>query len=204
MSIPVLGEIASGMSWLWNRGKDAVDAVGGIADESPSAIKRREMLNEQGANAGNFADMLTGSALGLQQESLGARNNLRDIASGKVSLSREQLRQGLGGNLANMRSMAASASPQNSALAARTAMMAGGRAATGLSGQTAAAGIAERQAAMNGLAQMLTAQSGQAINGVNGSRGNAIQAFGNVTPDKSWLEKYGPMIQAGASLAAGA
>jgi hypothetical protein len=184
--------------------KDIANTIGGLANESPSAIKRRELLNEQGAASGNLADMLTGQYGGLSQESVGARNYLRDIASGKSSVSREQLRQGLGSNLASMRSMAASASPQNSAMAARTAMMAGGRAATGMSGQAAMAGIQERQAAQAALAQMLTAQQGQAIQGANAAHGNAISAYGNVTPDKSWLEKWGPAIMGGAQLAAGA
>lgn len=196
----VAGQLAGGGgSSLLN---DVKNKLGGLAAESPSAIKQRELLNEQGGNASNLASMLTGEYAGLSQESQNSRNGLRDIIAGKNSISGEQLRQGLAGNLSNMRAMAASAAPQNAASAARTAMMAGGRAATGLSGQAAMAGLQERQNAQQALAQMLTTQQGQAIQGANQAQGNAINAYGNVTPDKSWLEKWGPAITGAASLAA--
>jgi hypothetical protein len=35
-----------------------------------------------------------------------------------------------------------------------------------------------------------------------GSRQNAVGAYGGVTPDKSFIEKYGPMIATGAGFAA--
>lgn len=124
----------------------------------------------------------------LGAESDAYRKQLGDIASGRVSLSGEQLRQGLQQNLAAQRSMAASAAPQNAAMAARTAMIQGGRAASGLAGQQALAGIAERQAATQSLGNFLGQQRQQELQAALSGRGQALGAFGSILNDQTQRE----------------
>ena len=76
---------------------------------------------------------------------------LRRIARGQDSVSAMQLRQALGKNLSQQRSMAASASPQNATMAALMASRNAMQASSGLAGQQALAGIQERQAAQQSL-----------------------------------------------------
>lgn len=78
--------------------------------------------------------------------------------SGQDSISREQLRQDAGRNISMQQAMAASAGPQNAAMAQRMASQNAGRINQGLAGQTAMAGIMERNAAANAMGQL----SGQA------------------------------------------
>lgn len=159
-------------------------------DESKSSTQKRTDLNQQGAAAGGFAGVGEQGYGAMTGEAQQARDYLRQIASGQQSVSAEQLRQGLQQNQAAQRSMAASASPQNSAMAARTAAMQMGRMGTGMSGAAAQAGIAERQAAQQGLANMIMQQRGQDLQAALGSRQNAITGYGGVTPDQSALEKW--------------
>jgi hypothetical protein len=135
-------------------------------------------LGQTGAESNQFArsgqqgyGMMTGE---LGQD----RQNLRDLASGRNSVSSEQLRQGLDQNLAAQRSMAASASPAEQAMAARTAMIQSGRLGAGMSGQAALAGLQERQGAMQQLSGLDLQQRQQDSNVALGSRGNAISAYG--------------------------
>jgi hypothetical protein len=63
----------------------------------------------------------------------------------------------------------------------------------------------ERQGAANALQNAILQQRQQDMQVALGSRGNAINAFGNIQPGKSTLEQYMPVINAGvgaASLAA--
>lgn len=113
--------------------------------------------------------------LGTEGDAL--RRQLRDQASGRVSLSAEQLRQGLQQSLAGQQAMAASARPANAAMAARTAAIQGGRAASGLAGQQATAGIMERQAAQQSLGNFLNAQRGQELQAAMGGRGQAMGGY---------------------------
>lgn len=172
------------------------------ATTDPTADAQRQDLNNQGAAASGFADQGQQGYGAMTAEAQQARDYLRKIASGQESLSGEQLRQGLQQNMSAQRSMAASASPQNQAMAARTAAMNMGRLGAGMSGQAALAGIQERRAAQEGLSNMILGQRGQDIQVANGARGNAISGYGGAKPEGSFMDKYGNMIVGG--LAAGA
>ncbi len=176
--------------------------VGKIDDESQSAIDKRNRLNEQGAAAGGFADQGERGFGALGAEAQQSRDYLRRLASGQESVAQEQLRQGLQQGMSAQRSMAAGASPQNQAMAARNAAMNMGRMSAGMSGQAAMAGIEERKAAQQALANMILQQRGQDLQAALGSRQTAVGAYGGVTPDKSLLEKWSGPVAGG--LAAGA
>jgi hypothetical protein len=196
-----INKIGSGFEWLNDKITAPGRAIGhkimGLGDESDSAIQKRDDLNAQGAAAGGFAGVGEAGFGRLGSAADKARQNLADIASGKISLSGEQLRQGLQQNLSAQRSLAAGANPQNAAMAARNASMNAARLGAGISGQTAMAGIAEREAAMKALQDAILQQRQQELQAALGSRQNAISAYGGVTPDKSWIEKWGPAIVGG-------
>jgi hypothetical protein len=127
----------------------------------------------------------------------GALDYLQGQARGENSVSAEQLRQALQQNLAAQRSMAASASPQNAAMAARTAAIQSGRLGAGLAGQQAVAGLAERNQAQQAYAQSLGQMRGQDLQAALGSRQTAVGANGAGqvgAPEKSLLEQYGPAV----------
>ncbi len=81
---------------------------------------------------------------------------LRQLQNGQRSLSMEQLRQSLQQNLAAQQSMAAGAAPQNAVMAARQASIEAGRLGSGLAGQQAMAGIAERNQATMAMNSLLS------------------------------------------------
>ena len=166
-------------------------------DESASSKQKREDLNETGLASNQFAEYGQGGYQQMTNEANQARDYLRQLASGQQSVSAEQLRQGLQQNLAGQRSFAASASPQNSAMAARTAAMQMGRMGTGLAGQQAVAGLQERQQAQQALAQMISQQRGQDLQAALGSRQNAISGYNGVTAEQSGLEKWANPISGG-------
>lgn len=93
--------------------------------------------------------------------------------------------------------MAASASPQNQAMAARTAAMQMGRQGMGMSGQAAMAGLQERNQAQQQLGSMILGQRGQDAQVATGSRGNAIAGYGGVKPEGSMLDKWANPIAGG-------
>jgi hypothetical protein len=163
-------------------------------DESQSAKDKRNDLNNQGAASAVLADSAGGGYQQLGNEAAGVRGMLNDQASGRVSLSGEQLRQGLQQNMSAQRSMAASASPQNAAMAARTAAIQGGRMGAGMSGQAALAGIQERRSGQDALAKMILEQRQQDANVALGARQNATQAYGGTTPEGTALDKMAPLI----------
>jgi hypothetical protein len=186
-----------------------VIAGGGIKnpfDESKSKKKQRGDLDHQGQEAGGFADEGQEAFTALRGE-LGATSNmLRDQATGRVSLSAEQLRQGLQQNIAAQRAAQASASPQNAAMAARLGMNNMARLGYGFSGQAAQAGLAERMAAAKALADFQLQQRQQELQAALQSRQNAVGAYGGITPEQSGLEKALPFVNAaigGASIFAG-
>lgn len=118
---------------------------------------------------------------------------MRRIARGEESVSAEQLRQGLQKNMAQQQSMAAGASPQNSAMAALNASRNAMQAASGLSGQQALAGIQERQAAQQALTQALLARRQQ-------DQGAAQFGYGNIKPGDSWMDRFGGAVKAGMQI----
>ncbi len=162
---------------------------GGLFGPSTDQARQRELAQQQAEAANNFANFGQDSYGALTTEAAQAREGLRRLASGQDSLSAEQLRQGLQQNVAAQRSMAAGAAPQNQAMAARTAAMQAGRLGQGMAGQQALAGIQERQAAQQGLSNMILGQRGQDANVALGSRQNANAALGAYKPDPSTMEK---------------
>jgi hypothetical protein len=176
---------------------------GGIWEKfkSDDDAKRRALLNETGHASNEFAEWNQGGSQAMQKEALAQRAQLQRYASGQDSLSAEQLRQSLGQNLAQQSSMAAGASGNNAAMAARTAAMQQGRLSSGLAGQQATAGIQERAAANKALSDMIMGQQGLHMQGALGARSTAAQSFGAGDDEKSFLEKYGPTIGAAAMAA---
>lgn len=166
-------------------------------DESQSAKDQRSDLRNQANQADSFRDYATTSVGALGTEAGALREALRRRAAGQDSLSAEQLRQGLGQQLAMQQSMAAGASPANQAMAARTAMMGANRAATGMAGNAALAGIQERSAAEKALQDMILGQRQQDIQASLGSSQNAIGALTGYKPEGSFLDKWGGAISGG-------
>jgi hypothetical protein len=167
--------------------------------------KRKAMLERQAKRAGAFANYGEGGFKDMTGDLNAQRAQLQDIATGKLSYSREALRQGLQQNQAAQRSMAASASPQNAAMAALAGAQNSARLGSGMSGQAALAGIQEQQGAMKMGADLAAQQRQQDLMAALQSRQNAISGYGAQNagaPEKSWAEKYGPMIIGGASMAA--
>jgi len=167
--------------------------------------QRKAQLYGQAGAAGGFADQQQQAFAANQLQGVNNISALQRTASGQNSVSAEQLRQALQQNLAAQRSMAAGASPQNAAMAARTAAIQSGRLGAGLAGQQALAGLQERNQAQQALTGAIQGYGQQALGAAQGARGQAIQAYGAGeagAPEKSWLEKYGPTIESGAAMVA--
>ncbi len=168
--------------------------------------ERRRLLFEQAAKSGGFADQGQTGFGQLGQQGNANIAGLQRLANGQDSITAEQLRQGLAQNQAQQMSMAAGASPQNAAGAARLAAIQMGRQGAALSGQQAIAGLQERAQAQGQLASAIQGLRGQDLQAALQGRQSAIAGYGGyntpLTPEKSWLEKYGPMIQGGISSAA--
>jgi hypothetical protein len=183
------------LSWT---GLGAAGEAGAFKNPSEeSERQRKEMLARQAAAAGRFAGVGEAGYKELGADARQRMDYLRRIASGEQSIAGEQLRQGLEQNQAALRSQAASAAPQNQAMAARTAMIQGGKLGAGLSGQQAIAGLQERRDAEQALAGMTMGLRGQDLQAALGSRQTAMQGYGagmQGAPEKSALEKYGPMF----------
>lgn len=166
---------------------------------------RKALLQKQAARAGGFANAGERGYTQLGNEAATQRDYLGRLSRGEDSVSALQLKQGLQRNIAENQSMAAGASPQNAAGAARLGAILSARQASGMSGAAALAGLQERQAAHQGLANMIMTQRGQDLNAALGGRQIAVQGFGANNagdPEKSWLEKYGPLVRDVASFAA--
>ncbi len=175
---------------------------GGIANkygEGADEANRRAMLSETGLASNQFAEWNQGGSQAGALEAHRQREQLRRYASGQDSQSAEQLRQSLQQNQAAQMSNAAGASPQNSAMAARTGAMNMSRQGYGLAGQQATAGIQERSAANQALSDSIMKQQGLHMQGSLGARQTAASAYGATEDEKSALEKFGPAI--GAALA---
>lgn len=175
----------------------------GLADPWKVSDKtRQDLLAQQGGRAGMFADQSERGYAQYGAQGQGALDQLQAQANGQNSVSALQLRQGLQQNLAAQRAQAASASPQNAAMAARTAAMQSSRLGAGLAGQQAVAGLQERNQAQQQYGAMLQGLRGQDLNAALSSRQNANSGYGagnTGAPQKTWSETYGPAIIAGAS-----
>jgi hypothetical protein len=160
---------------------------------------RQALLAQQGGLAGQFADQ-TQKSYGEQGQQ--ALNGLQAIANGQNSVSAMQLQQAMQQSLAQQRSLAAGASPQNSAMAARTAAIQSGRINAGLSGQQAVAGLQERNQAWNQYSGMLSTLRSQDLSATLGARQNAEGAYGSGqfgAPQPSLIQQYGPAAAAAAA-----
>lgn len=188
-------------SFLTGAARGVRDFVGGLNDR-PGEEEQRAGLTQQAQAAGDFAGLGESGFGRLGGELGGEYGFLRDIASGKNSIAGEQLRQGLQQQLAAQRSMAAGASPQNQSMAmlhaSRNAMNMG----SGLAGQQALAGMEERRQAQSALLQALLQQRQQELSAALGSRGNAIQGYGGITPGQSTLDSWAGPLMGAASIAA--
>lgn len=168
----------------------------------PTADQQRADLNRQGQAASDFAQFGENGYGAMTNESAAFRDALRRRASGENSISNEQLRQGLQQQLAQQRSMAASASPQNAAMAARTAAINMGRASSAMSGQAAMARLQEQKDAEAALGAAIYGQRGQDLQAALESRRNSVTAYGGAKPEGSTLDKVaGPAASAFAAAA---
>lgn len=159
----------SGFSAAW-------DSYKGAMNRDPNGYGGK--LGQLGDSAAGFGRNSIGNFDALGREATGEREHLRRIARGDESVSRMQLAQALQQNQSQQQSMAAGARPGNAAMAARGAAMNAGRMGAGLAGQQAIAGIQERQAAQQALAQMLMQQRQQELGGVQTGFGAANQGYG--------------------------
>lgn len=167
--------------------------------ESEDTKQQRAALESQGKEADRFALRGEQDFGAMTREAAASRQYLRDLAQGKNSVSAEQLRQGMQQGINAQASMAAGASPQNSAMAARTAMNNQASLGYGMSGQQAVAGLQERNDAQRALAEMILSQRQQDVNVALGSRQNAISGYGGYKPEGSWWDKNGQTVQAAGS-----
>lgn len=140
----------------------------------------RANLGVSSGAAGNFANQAQGNFFGRDQGQLDATNQyLQGQMTGQNSVSAEQLRQGVQQNVAAQQAQAASASPQNQAMAARLASMNSARLGYGMSGQQAVAGLQERNQAAQTLAQLQEQQRQQDMQATLGGYGTAVQGYGS-------------------------
>ncbi len=202
------------MSEFWDKakriGKFALNPLGevkeggalGFVQDNGGVDQQRANLDAQGAKAGAWADEAQNNARQQGAMSYDQYKAMGDQASGEKSISREMLRQGLQQQYGQQRSMAAGASPQNAAMAARTGAMQMGRASSGMSGQAAIAGMQEQLAARKQQSDFLQRWRDQELGAAQGARGQATAAYGGGELDKSWMEKYGSAIAGGAGMAA--
>ena len=170
----------------------------GLGGASSSDEQKMNNLNGVGAGAMGFAGQAQGDYNNLTGQGQRALSGLSDIANGQRSVSAEQLRQGLQQNLASQQAAAASAAPGNSAMAARNAAMNMNRAAYGLSGQQAVAGLAERNQAQGQDANLLGQMRGQDVQGAVGGYNAASGAYGgglNGQRDPTIAQQWAPIVQ---------
>ncbi len=170
----------------------ALNAIG-LNGASPSDQAKMDRLNGVGSQGMGFAgdaranyNMLTGR-LG------GALDYLDGQMRGRNSVAGEQLRQGLQQNIGAQRSLAASASPNDAAMAAFGAGNNIARLGYGMSGQQALAGIAERNAAAQQYASLLGQARGQDLQGTLGGYGVANQSYGsglNAQRDPTFADQF--------------
>jgi hypothetical protein len=150
----------------------------GLNGASTSDEAKQNRLNGVGDNAQYFANNNADHYLEMNKRLDGSLNDLQAQARGENSVSALQLKQAQQGNLASQRSMAASASPNNSAMAARTAANNMNRQNYGLAGQQAVAGLQERNQAQQNYANMLGGARGQDVQGATGGYNAATGAYG--------------------------
>lgn len=174
------GVLTGGLSEAWNPDNYSQALGGGSIFDPGDKISTSDVPD---ANRGNFQlpfgddmrrrDQRLGDMYGQrtapqaqdspywQQQQQGLAQRLQSQLNGTDSLSQLQLRQATDQNLAQQRSLAASASPQNAAMAQRLAMQNAGNINAGYGQQAAMLGIQERNAAANALGQLSGLARGQ-------------------------------------------
>lgn len=179
--------------------------IGAAASNPPagSEADRKRQLVAAATSAGNFAGQGEAGYGAMTNELAGQRQFFNDMMAGRNSVATEQLRQGLQQQQALQQSMAAGASPQNSAMAARTAAMMMGRNAAGMTGQAALAQLAERQMAAEQLARLNLGQREQDINVGLGSRQNQMTGLGANKAEQPKGPSTTQQLIGGAAIAAG-
>lgn len=193
------------MSWYDPRDWNIGDKLKKIGLNGPSASDERKMshLNDVGADAHYVGNQAADNYLGMTGRLNGALDDLQGQAQGRNLVSSEMLRQGMQQGVAAQRSLAASASPANSAMAARSAAMQMGRLGYGLSGQQALAGMQERNQAQQAYANLINQSRGQDLQGALGGYNAATGAYGgglNGQRDPTLAGQWSNAIQAGASI----
>jgi hypothetical protein len=157
----------------------------GGAQPAPSAANiNGRNLEGQGRSASGFAGFGEGNYANMTDEGARFRAGLQrslDLIDQGKSVAGEQLRQGLQQNVSGQMATAASARPGSAPMAARTAAINAGRAASGLSGQQALAALAERQGVQQMLGQQIMGARGQDLQAALGSRSNAITGYGQAS-----------------------
>lgn len=156
---------------------------------------RKDLLSQQAALGGKFADQSEKNYATLGQQGYRLLGDLRNQASGQNSVSAEQLRQALQQNQAQQMSMAQGGNPQDATSRARTAAIQSARLGSGLAGQQAVAGLQERNQAVSQAGQLVQGLRGQDLQGSLGGRQAAITGYGGggpAQPEKSDIERYGP------------
>lgn len=158
----------------------------GVGSGDPSNQYRDAVSREggyEGAVGGRGIRNYTADRAGMQQ----TQGYLSDQMHGLNSVSAMQLQQAQQAQQAQQMSMAAGAAPQNAAMAARAASMNAARIGSGLAGQQAIAGLAERNQAAGQLGQFQLGQSGQDLQMGLGGYGLANNAYGTAlgTPQKT-------------------
>lgn len=184
------------MSWwdnLWN-GTDTSqlnNALGVTNNSNLPYQNATTLMNHDVGVANQFGQQqaMQYNQLAQDQAAIGSQQQyLTGLMQGKNSVSAEQLRQGLGQQLAQQQAMAAGASPNNSAMAARNAAMNMGQASYGMAGQQALAGLQERNQAASQLANLNLGAGQLASNTALGYAGAQNQALGNAGGiASSWL-----------------
>ncbi len=175
MSAP--GAPPPGSGGIFGRMGDAV-ANPGVGTEAD--MKKRRIA--AATSAEDFANQGQAGYGNMTGELDKQRQFFNDMMMGRNSVATEQLRQGLQQQQAMQQSMAAGASPQNAAMAARTAAMQMGRNSMGMAGQAALAQLQERQMAADQLSKLNLGQRDQDINVGLGSRKNQLDALGTEKP----------------------
>lgn len=150
--------------WSWDMSTDADKA-------------KVQNLNSVGEAGMGFAGQAQQNYNAMTGRLGGALNDLQATAKGRNSIAGEQLRQGMQQGQAAQMSMAAAASPQNAAMAARNAANNMARLSYGLSGQQALAGMQERQQAQQAYAQLLGQARGQDLQGVQAGYNAGLGAY---------------------------
>lgn len=170
---------------------------------TPGDQAKIDRLNGVGAGAMGFAGQTQQNYNNLTGRLDGALNDLQAQARGENSVSAMQLRQAQGTNMAQQRSMAASADPNNAAMAAFGAGNNMARLGYGLAGQQALAGLQERQQAQQAYASLLGQSRGQDLQGTLGGYNAAASVYGgglNAQRDPTLVGQLAPLVMGAAKM----